>query len=132
MRQILVLVLACTLAACGTTADLLAQQTEWSLRTIDGAAPAAPASLTLSRDQLRLDTGCNTGTTTSFELADGALRIDGLGLTERACAPELMAQEAAIAATIADGARVLVDGDTLTITAPDGSHTLVLVRARGA
>lgn len=133
MRRIsaLALVAAWMLAACGTTADLLSQETTWSARSIDGTDPAAPASLALRRAQLQLETGCNAGATT-WRLEGDVLRIDGLGLTEKACDAAVMAQERVVAATVADGARFVVDGDTLTITSPDGAHTIVLVRARGA
>jgi heat shock protein HslJ len=104
--------------------------TTWVLETVnsagdpDGAASSAvgkPAMLVLSADgTVTGSTGCNDFGGTYEETTDG-LVFSALAMTQIACPGDIAAQEAALIELFAQPMSVSIDGEVLTLTAPDGS-----------
>jgi heat shock protein HslJ len=75
------------------TVDLA--DSNWILRSIGGAEPAAEVSLAFSQDGAAGSTGCNTFRG-GYTLDGSSLVFDPLATTKMACEPPLMDQESAI------------------------------------
>lgn len=105
--------------------------TSWTLSELAGAPPVTgESSATIEFDdegRVAGSSGCNRffgGYTVEGE----TLTIGQVGSTMMACSPELMQQEQSLFATLGQAATYTVAGDTLTITAADGT-TVVFARA---
>jgi heat shock protein HslJ len=117
-----------TFAQAEPVPDAAVLGTDWSLTALVlGAAPDGAVSSVLGDPTLRFDadgsvqgeTGCNAFSG-PYELTDDAVRIDDLALTKIGCDGALLEQEQAILHVLEGDMDVAVDGDSLTLTAPDG------------
>lgn len=87
--------------------------------TFTGPGPAAPVTLRFGTDgSIGAVYGCNGGGGTG-RVDAGRLVVDGLDVTEKACAPDLQAQDEAVVALLLGRPRVDYDGRTLVLTGPD-------------
>ncbi|NEK86184.1 META domain-containing protein [Blastococcus saxobsidens] len=106
------------------TPDQALADTRWVLQTlIDGEIASSttgePAVLVLRTDGgAEASTGCRAGTGT-WLLDAGVLVVDDLAPAGD-CPPDLAAQDAHVAAVLGSGPVPAVDGDRLTLSAPDG------------
>jgi heat shock protein HslJ len=140
------LVATAALAACGSDADGSAtsdsptdqtsdSQTETSVPTsgsdgLDGRSfvstevdghelvPDSVVRLTFEDGSLSINAGCNT-MFGGYTVEGDVLSAPTMAMTEMACDPALMEQDAWISGLISNGPTVTVDGDTLTIAGPD-------------
>jgi heat shock protein HslJ len=105
--------------------------TKWTLRELAGKAPVAgdrPATIEFDpTGRAAGSSGCNRFFG-SYSTDGTALTFGPLGSTMMACPDELMQQESALFAALGQAASYTIAGDTLTITAADGS-TVVFTRA---
>lgn len=93
--------------------------------TLAGRRPVARsgAGIAFERGEIAVATGCN-GMGGTYEVADGRLRTGDLLQTQMACEPPLMRQEEAFRALLESTPRVTLAGETLTLTAADGSESV--------
>lgn len=98
--------------------------TSWVGTTADPASPADPAKITLSFEDAALSAtgGCNR-MGGDYSVVDGVLAVGAMFSTEMACDQPLMDQDQWLA-TLLNGARVTVDGTTLTLVNGDTTLTL--------
>jgi heat shock protein HslJ len=83
------------------------------------------AGLTISNGKLQVETGCNAGSAAVSATAT-TLTIGPLALTKKACAPEAMAVEQAVAAVLSGQVGYTIEADVLTLPA---SGTRLILRA---
>lgn len=117
---------AAWVAACLGGADVLVDRS-WSLVSIGGRPPAAPAVLSFAGDgTFTVDTGCNGGGGT-YHLAGNRIELDSEALTERACAGALGEQEVAILRVLEGRPSYAVESRTgrLILTGPDGGQLVL-------
>lgn len=122
MRAIIAVVLLLSGCATGVGGQRLTQA-EWRAADVNGVPVVAPAPT------LRLDgdggvsgsTGCNTYSGAYRLMSDQRIAFEGIGGTERACEPALMAQERNYLSILqnARGYSFYRDGG-LSLIAPDG------------
>ncbi len=97
----------------------------WAVDTIvDGqtasSMPAATtATLRFGADRVRVDTGCNTASTT-YTTSGDTIRFGTVAPTRRACRPDIMRVESAVLDAIRGAVTVELDGDRMTLTNPSG------------
>ena len=115
-RAVLLLAASLLLAGCAGrpgTSDALDISGSW--RLVDGleAPPGSTATLEVDGDGLSGRSFCNAYTGT-YRLDGGTLTVEGLGGTEMACEPAVMAAESAYLAALGSaGAATIEDGDLL-------------------
>jgi heat shock protein HslJ len=92
---------------------------------IEGAdlAEGSQVRLTFEATRIGASAGCNQ-MSGEYEVADGALKVGMLAMTEMACEEPLMSQDTWLAAFL-DGAAATLDGDTLSLTKDDVTLTLL-------
>lgn len=99
--------------------------TRWTLESlVDGGTASStvggPATLELSADgSLTGSTGCRE-LSGRFTVEGDVVRATELSAGTGDCPAEVEAQDAHVVAVLGDGFRVSVEGDRLTLTAPDG------------
>ena len=119
-----VLLLAGCAAASGGGSPGVDVAGEWEL--VSGTSAGAPlpqpeggrATLTFDGDGAGGQSFCNHYSST-YTLDGDALRFDGIGGTEMACEPEIMAAETAYVTALAAVTRIARDGDDLLLTGDD-------------
>lgn len=106
-------------------AALLAGRTFLS-QSVTGITLADGAVLRITFDDGRISVsgGCNT-MSGDATFAGDALTVGPMMMTQMACEQPLMDQDGAVAAFLAAGTTIELDGDTLTLTGADGSLTLL-------
>lgn len=77
-------------------------------------APGSTIRLSFEETRIAANAGCNQ-MNGEFEIAEGALKVGPMAMTEMACDQPLMDQDTWLAAFL-DGATATLDGDTLTLT----------------
>jgi heat shock protein HslJ len=87
--------------------------TEWRFTTIDGAPPAAEASLAFETDRLIAHTGCNR-MAGAWRSADGKLIAGPLAATKMFCEGR-MHQETVLGELLGGSPALTVSGDRLTL-----------------
>lgn len=94
-----------------------------------GFAPVAGTSvfLSFSDGALGISAGCN-GAGADYRVRGGRLIASDLRQTLEGCNPELSAQDDLLAAFITSRPRLMLDGDTLTLTGDDGVTMVFLDR----
>jgi heat shock protein HslJ len=125
----MVLVVALGLAGCaGFPPGSGLDATEWRVTGIDGVVPVAGSEpfIRFEGDQLSGTTGCNSFGG-GYTLAGDQLRIEPMSQTEMACDGPLGEQEAAMMAVLQMADRLVVAGDSMTISGPDGLLELTRV-----
>ena len=75
-------------------------------------------------DAIAVNAGCN-GMMGGYTIEDGTLTTGELAQTMMACEEPLMAQDQWVAAFLADGPTIALDGDELTLTGGDVTVTAV-------
>lgn len=103
--------------------------TRWLAQSIDGDPVADARQLELAfgaEDRLSGNGGCN-GFFGIYEAESGRIDVRGLGRTERACAPPVMAQEEAFIAVLQAAAHYEREADRLLIR--DGEGRTLAFRA---
>ncbi len=132
-----------TLANDGATVTLADRHVTDSDRPVDGttwvldslivggdAVASIPAgvraSITIADGQVRVETGCNTGTGT-VAVSDGALAFGPLALTKMACGADAMSVEQAMLDALTREATYTIDAGTLTVRS--GANGLVFKAA---
>jgi heat shock protein HslJ len=116
-----VLLLAGCAAATGGGSPALDVAGDWQL--VSGTTTAGPlpqpdgglATLTFDDGEAGGQSFCNHWFST-YTLDGDALRFDGIGGTEMACEPEIMAAETAYATALGAVTRIARDGDALVLT----------------
>jgi heat shock protein HslJ len=107
--------------AAGAAADLNGMSFTAAELVVDGQArpAAAGTQLTLSfaDGNVSADFGCNTGSG-PYRVEDGALVVERLSTTRKACAGELGDQDGFMNELLASSPAVQLDGDQLTLTGP--------------
>ncbi|WP_104527700.1 META domain-containing protein [Blastococcus saxobsidens] len=117
------------------TPDRALADTRWVLETlVDGETASSttgePAVLVLRSDGgVEASTGCRSGAGTWLVDA-GVLVLDGLAPTGD-CPPELAAQDAHVAAVLGGRPAPAIDGDRLTLSAPDARGLVYRAEAEG-
>lgn len=109
----------------------------WELRTdfLQDAGQATstgapPPSLTFEDGRLNVDTGCNTGGG-DYEISGDEVTLSPIALTMRACEGQVGDLEGVVVGLLNAGTLAVgVEGDTLTLTAEDGT-TLAFGRSQG-
>lgn len=128
VRALLAAVLITAVAGCMSSADVLAGR-HWTLASINGNAPAAPASIDFAaKGTLTLDTGCNTGSAT-FTLRGNRLVAKDLALTLLGCPDNAVAaQETTLTGVLGGSPLFAIDTGTgqLRLT---GADTVLLFDA---
>lgn len=146
LRAVLLLVLAgALLAGCDDSAPDVATTTgatatspraedlagrTFAATDVQGRTLVPGSELTIEFDAKRLhaNAGCN-GLAGAWSIEDGRLRTDGdLAQTQMACEEPLMRQDEWLAAFLASGPRIALDGETLTL-AGDGATIRMRERA---
>jgi heat shock protein HslJ len=110
-------------SGAGATVDALAGRT--FLSTGASGHDLAPGStIRLSFEETRIggNAGCNQ-MNGEYEIVDGALKVGPMAMTEMACEPPLMDQDAWLGSFL-DGAAATLDGDMLTLTKEGTTLTL--------
>lgn len=100
--------------------------------TLGGRRPIAGSGVGVAFEDGRVavTTGCN-GLSGSYEITgDGRLRSPDLVQTQMACDPPLMRQEAALQRLVQSQPRVALAGESLTLTAGDGTELVLAESAR--
>lgn len=100
--------------------------------TLGGRRPIAGSAVGIAFEDGRVavTTGCN-GLSGSYEITgDGRLRSPDLVQTQMACDPPLMRQEAALQRLVQSQPRVALAGESLTLTAGDGTELVLAESAR--
>lgn len=136
---------ALALAACGSDdggppaddpgestrppADSDLDGTEYLSTAMEGHELVDGTTISLSFDDgsLSANAGCNT-MFGGYSVRDGVLLVETLAQTEMGCEPALMDQDRWIAELFSSGPAIAVDGDTLTLTADDGTVLTMLDR----
>ena len=115
-------------AACASSAPQTELTgTRWTVATIGGQASVSPApTIEFASDRIAGSGGCNRYFGT-YSAADGALSVSEIGATEMACAPDVMAREAAFFAALSATRSYSRLGDTLLLS--DGSGGTITLRA---
>lgn len=128
---------ALVLAACGSDdadpaddagdstlppAGLDLDGTEYRSTAVEGHELVDGTTISLSFDDgsLSVNAGCNT-IFGGYSIDEGILVVDALAQTEMGCEPALMDQDQWLADLLSAGPAITVDGDTLTLTADDGT-----------
>lgn len=83
------------------------------------------ATIRLDRDQLTVDTGCNTGAASASVNGD-MLTIGPLALTKRGCERDAAEVERMMTEVLQGAVRVEVDGGILRLTGPDGGGLMFI------
>ena len=137
--RLLTLLVSCALVGCGssqitggTTASTSPSSSPEAGRTylsteVTGHELVANTTISLSfdaRGHLAVQAGCNS-IGGSYSVANGKLRVDALSQTEMGCAPELMSQDEWLISLLATDPTFTVDADTLVISGPTGSITML-------
>ena len=129
---IVVMVVSTVVGACGddddegssdvTSADL--DGLTFSSTDVEGYSLVDGSEITLSFDagNIAANAGCN-GMNGAFSIADGTLSTGELARTMMACEEPLMRQDDWLAAFLADGAAISLDGDELTLASDDVTLT---------
>jgi heat shock protein HslJ len=128
-----------TLARDGVTLTLLDEEVADPDRSLEGtrwvvdgivtgdavsSTPAgAVASLAFDAGTVTVETGCNGGSG-SYTLGEGTVSFGAIGVTERACAEDVMALEAAVLQVLSGEATYAIDGGALTLM--NGANGLLL------
>lgn len=127
-----IILAALALTACGSANSLAG--TTWTLVSYgDAAAPTAAAngvdtSLSFNKDStLGGSMGCN-GFGGDYSVKGSQIVFGNLVSTEMACDEPRMSQETATFAILSGTVDFTLSGDTLTITAADGSRVMNLTR----
>jgi len=95
VRFLALLVVVLLVAACMTSHDVIADR-EWTLASIDGKPPAAPASLVLKTDgTLLVQTGCNGGGG-PYRIEGNRIITEAVALTAMGCEEPVATQELTI------------------------------------
>jgi heat shock protein HslJ len=136
MRTILMIAAAATLAGCahdGTTAAADAMPpptlagTQWTIASINGAAPGAQrkAEIRFSEDRISGNAGCNSFGG-GYAIADGVLTATHLISTKMACPGPGMEQERAVFDILGKPATIARQDDgSLTLRDDAGEMTLM-------
>ena len=137
--RLLTLLVSCVLVGCGssqitggTTASTLPSSSPEAGRTylstgVTGHQLVANTTISISfdiRGTLSVQAGCNS-IGGSYSVASGTLRVDALSQTEMGCAPELMSQDEWIVSLLTTDPAFTVDADTLVISGPAGTVTML-------
>jgi heat shock protein HslJ len=116
----LILLGGCVAASSGRPAPGI----EWRASDINGVPVASNTQVTLRLDggNASGNAGCNTYSGTYEILSGERMRIGPLGVTRKACAPEVMAQEQRVLSILGQvrGYNSYSDG-SFSLIAPDGS-----------
>lgn len=115
-------------AACASSAPRTELTgTRWTVETMGGQTVLEPApTIEFASDRIAGTGGCNRYFG-GYEADDSALRVREVGSTEMACAPEIMAREAAFFAALNATQSYRRLGDTLLLS--DGAGGTILLRA---
>ena len=114
------------LAACTTAGAAPAPiaGTIWSFVSIDGQKPvSSKAAITIQADSLSASAGCN-GMGSDLTITPDRLMVGPIISTQMFC-DGVMEQERAVGKLLGASPHYIVDGDTLTLTAPGHSARLV-------
>jgi len=103
--------------------------TEYRSTAVEGHDLVDGTTVALSFDDgsLSATAGCNT-LFGGYSIDDDVLVVDALAQTEMGCEPALMDQDQWLAGLLSTGPTITVDGDTLTLTADDGTMLTMLDR----
>lgn len=129
IRSVTFALLPLAIAACATVSGEATSLTgtSWRFTSIDGQAPVSTEASLRFDEAVNASVGCN-GMRGAWRLEGGRLRLDGPLVSTRMFCEGRMEQEAAVSELLSGSPEVVVDGDTLTLTA--GAHSAVLTRDR--
>lgn len=124
------------LAACGDDSTEPAATTPAVMPQLDGRTFLSTGStgfvlvdgtrvrLTFADGNVGASAGCNQ-MGGAYQVVDGVLVVDSLATTDMACEEPLMDQDQMLADLLTGGPAVRLVGDTLTLTVPDATLTLL-------
>ena len=130
LNLVVMIVLATlTIVSCGPSEALQLDGTAWEIVLLDGGAPIAGTSITLSfeEDGIRGNAGCNTYFGGYVLGNDGSIQISDVGSTEMACLDPagLMDQESSYLGLLSTAARAVLQGSQLTLQDESGRDLMV-------
>lgn len=113
-------------------ANNLFSGTSWTLIALNGAAPLADTTITLSFDDTRLSgsAGCNRYFA-SYSTVGSRFSAGQAGSTMMACAEPIMAQEAAYLSALDAAAGWVMEGDELALLDANGAELLHFTSGSG-
>ncbi|TMF36740.1 MAG: META domain-containing protein [Chloroflexi bacterium] len=103
-------------------------QTAWTVVSVAGRAPrVTPLTIAFDAGEIRGDSGCNSfDASYTYDPATGALAVDSLTSTERACGADRGDLEAALFDALRAASAASIDAERrLTLAGPGGTIVLV-------
>ena len=91
--------------------------------TASSIPAGAVAAITITNDQVSVETGCNTGGGT-VSMANGSITFKDLSYTKKACPPVIAALETAVVAVLRETATYSIQADTMTLISGQNGLTL--------
>ena len=123
-RTLSLVVTVILVAGCVTSHDVIADR-EWTLASVDGKPPVAPASLLLKTDgTLLVQAGCNGGGG-PYRIEGNRIVTEAVALTAMGCAEPVAAQELAIGVLLEADPVFAVDTGTGQLRLMAGGVTLL-------
>lgn len=117
------------IVACGSSEALQLDGTAWQIVLLDGDAPIAETSITLSfeEDGIRGNAGCNAYFGSYVLGNDGSIQISDVGSTAMACLDPVgvMDQESNYLGLLSAAAKAVLQGNQLTLQDESGRDLMV-------